>query len=140
MAENEPVTLHADSPAPSGDPDVEAGRTVTPADIERAAAALAPHLRHTPIIEVPGSEIGVDATIVFKLEFLQHSGSFKARGATHFVATQPIAETGIVAASGGNHGAAVAWAARHFGHPAHIFVPTTATPAKVGKLRQFGAH
>jgi threonine dehydratase len=112
---------------------------VTRHDIEAAAEVLRPHLRHTPVIEVPGREIGLDATLVLKLEYLQHSGSFKARGATHFVATQPIAPSGIVAASGGNHGAAVAWAANRFGHDAHIFVPTTATPAKVDKLRQFSA-
>jgi threonine dehydratase len=116
------------------------GVAVTASHIEAAAAALRPHLRHTPVIEVPGSEIGLDATLVLKLEYLQHSGSFKGRGATHFVATQPIAPSGIVAASGGNHGAAVAWAARLFGHDAHIFVPTTATPAKVDKLRQFGEY
>lgn len=92
------------------------------------------------MIEVPGEEIGVDATLVLKLEHLQHAGSFKARGAAHFVATQPISEAGIVAASGGNHGAAVAWAAHRFGHPAHIFVPTTATPAKVVRLRRLGAE
>ena len=124
---------------PSVGPAADIGVEVTPDDIERAATALRPHMRHTPVIEVPGEEIGVDATLVFKLEYLQHSGAFKARGATHFVATQPIAPAGIVAASGGNHGAAVAWAARRFGHDAHIFVPTTATPAKVDKLRQFGA-
>lgn len=123
----------------TAEPALRTGVDVTADDIERAAAVLAPHVRRTPVVEVAGDEIGIDATIVFKLEYLQHSGAFKARGATHFVATQPIAPSGIVAASGGNHGAAVAWAARRFGHEAHIFVPTTATPAKVAKLRQFGA-
>lgn len=113
--------------------------TVTPDDVERAAALIGRHVRTTPTLEVAGREIGIDATLVFKLEYLQHSGSFKARGATHFVASQPIADDGIVAASGGNHGAAVAWAARRFGHDAHIFVPTTATPAKVDRLRSYGA-
>ncbi|MDW3214339.1 MAG: serine/threonine dehydratase [Ilumatobacteraceae bacterium] len=113
--------------------------TVSPDDVERAAESISAHVRTTPIVEVPGQEIGVDATLVLKLEFLQHSGSFKARGAAHFVATQPIATDGIVAASGGNHGAAVAWAARRSGHPAHIFVPTTADPAKVARLRGYGA-
>lgn len=113
--------------------------TVTPDDVERAAELIGRHVRATPTLEVPGQEIGIDATLVFKLEYLQHSGSFKARGATHFVASRPIADDGIVAASGGNHGAAVAWAARRFGHDAHIFVPTTATPAKVERLRDYGA-
>ena len=121
------------------EPDARSGMEVTPDDIDRAAEVIKPLVRHTPAIEVPGGDIGLDATIVFKLEYLQYSGSFKGRGASHFVATQPIAPSGIVAASGGNHGAAVAWAAQRFDHEAHIFVPTTATPAKVAKLRQFGA-
>lgn len=112
---------------------------VTPEQIESAATVIEPFVRRTPMLEVPGSEIGIDATLVLKLEYLQHSGSFKARGATHFMATQPIADTGIVAASGGNHGAAVAWAAHQFGHAAHIFVPTNATPAKVVRLLEYGA-
>ena len=113
---------------------------VTADDIERAAAAIGAQVRTTPIVEIPGEEIGLDATLVLKLEYLQHSGSFKARGVANFVAAHPIADDGIVAASGGNHGAAVAWAADRFGHDAHIFVPTTATPAKVQRLRQYGAH
>lgn len=116
------------------------GPSVTPDHIDAAAGAIAPFVRRTPVLKVPGSEIGVDAQLVLKLEFLQHSGSFKARGATHFMATQQIAENGIVAASGGNHGAAVAWAAQRFGHPAHIFVPTTANPAKVARLNDYGAE
>lgn len=135
MLDNEPVTARQIATAARPDD----GDVVTPAHIEAAASVLRPHLRQTPIIEVPGAEIGVDGTLVLKLEYLQHSGSFKARGATHFVATQPIAPDGIVAASGGNHGAAVAWAARRFGHAAHIFVPTTATSAKVDRLRRYGA-
>lgn len=125
--------------ASTTEPDARRGVEVTPDDIERAAVAIDGLVRRTPTVEVPGAEIGVDATLVFKLEHLQHSGSFKARGAGHFVATQPVATTGIVAASGGNHGIAVAWAAQRFGHDAHVFVPTTATPAKVDKLRAFGA-
>ena len=113
---------------------------VTPADIDNAAAAIAQHVRHTPLIEVPGSTIGLDVTLVFKLEFLQVTGAFKARGACHYVATQPIADAGVVAASGGNHGAAVAYAAREFGHEAHIFVPTTANPSKIERLVGLGAH
>jgi len=116
-----------------------AGVPVGPEEITRAAELIRPHVRSTPVIEVTGHEIGVDATLVLKLEYLQHSGSFKARGATHYVCSRPIADGGIIAASGGNHGAAVAWAAHRFGHAAHIFVPTTATPTKVDRLRQYGA-
>ena len=110
-----------------------------PSDIERAIEAITPFVRTTPVLEVPGSEIGVDATLIFKLEYVQQSGSFKGRGAAHFLATQPIADAGIVAASGGNHGAAVAWAAQRFGHDAHIFVPTTAAAAKRKRLESYGA-
>jgi threonine dehydratase len=116
------------------------GSPVTREDIEAAAAVIDPFIRHTPVLTVPGDEIGVDATLLLKLEYLQHSGSFKARGATHYLCTQRIADEGLVAASGGNHGAAVAWAARRFGRPAHIFVPTTATPTKIARLSDYGAH
>ncbi len=112
----------------------------TPADIEAAALAITPHVRRTPVIEIPGDTLGLDATLVFKLEYLQVTGAFKARGAVHYVATQEIAPTGIVAASGGNHGAAVAYAAQRFGHEAHIFVPTTANPSKVERLVHLNAH
>lgn len=112
----------------------------TPAEIEAAAAAIKPHVRRTPVIEIGGHNLGLDATLVFKLEYLQVTGAFKARGAVHYVATQEIAPTGIVAASGGNHGAAVAYAAQRFGHEAHIFVPTTANPSKVERLIHLGAH
>jgi len=117
-----------------------AATAVTAQDIDAAAAAIAPHVRHTPVIEIPGETVGLDATLVFKLEYLQVTGAFKARGAVHYVATQEIAPTGIVAASGGNHGAAVAYAARRFHHDAHIFVPTTANPAKVERLVDLHAH
>lgn len=112
---------------------------VTPHDIELAAHAIAPHVRRTPNIEIPGASVGLDVTLVFKLEFLQVTGAFKARGAVHYVATQDVSEAGVVAASGGNHGAAVAYAAREFGLPAHIFVPTTANPAKVERLLTLNA-
>ncbi len=112
----------------------------TPDDIVRAAEVIASHVRHTPVIEIDGESLGLDATLVFKLEYLQVTGAFKARGAVNYVATQPISDAGVVAASGGNHGAAVAYAARRFGHEAHIFVPTTANPSKVERLVDLGAH
>ncbi len=120
------------------------GAAPDPALIDAAAAALRGRVRVTPIIEVPAADLTehpawADTSIVLKLEHLQHSGSFKARGAANFMATQTIGVDGVVAASGGNHGAAVAWAARHFGHAANIFVPTIAAPAKVDVLRRFGA-
>lgn len=109
-------------------------------EIALAAQAIAPHIRRTPNIEVPGATVGLDVTLVFKLEFLQVTGAFKARGAVHYAATQDISPAGVVAASGGNHGAAVAYAAREFGYPAHIFVPTTANPSKVERLLTLGAN
>ncbi len=116
----------------------------TPAEIEHAAATIASRVRVTPIIEVNAPELTdlpslAGTTLVLKLEHLQHSGSFKARGAAHSMAPREIGPDGVVAASGGNHGAAVAWAAREFGHPANIFVPTIAAPAKVERLRTLGA-
>lgn len=114
---------------------------VSPADVDRAAGVIEPHVVRTPIVELDGADVGLRGiTVVFKLEYLQRSGSFKGRGATHFVATQEIADAGLVAASGGNHGAAVAWAAQRFGHPCHIFVPTISAGAKVQRLRDFGAE
>jgi len=107
-------------------------------------AAKRSDVRTTPIVEIPAAALvdlpqWANTSLVLKLEHLQHSGSFKARGAAHFMATQTIRADGVVAASGGNHGAAVAWAASEFGHTANIFVPTIASPAKVGVLRRFGA-
>ncbi len=113
---------------------------ITPERIAEAARIIAPRLRRTPIIE--------DAGIIYKLELLQHSGTFKARGATHAlsralqagdVGPASVGNQGVVAASGGNHGAAVAWAARELGVPADIFVPTISNPAKVDRLRSYGA-
>jgi threonine dehydratase len=117
---------------------------LTAAHIERAADAIGRHVRVTPIIQVPAGDVTdqpglADTTLVLKLEHLQHSGSFKARGAANFMATQPIGPGGVVAASGGNHGAAVAWAASEFGHAANIFVPTIAARAKIDRLRAHGA-
>jgi threonine dehydratase len=88
-----------------------------------------------------GQEIGLGGTgIVLKLELLQHSGSFKARGAFTNLLTRDVPVSGVVAASGGNHGAAVAFAAEKLGKPAHIFVPRVASPAKLERIRGYGAQ
>ena len=108
--------------------------------IEAAADRLAGSVRATPVLTVDGTEFGVPGRVSLKLEFLQHSGTFKARGAMHFLLANPIAEAGVTAASGGNHGVAVAWAARRLGHRATIFVPTISAPAKVARLRALGAE
>ncbi len=101
---------------------------------------IRPHIRHTPVLTVEGRDVGVNVEALrFKLEFLQHSGSFKARGAFANLLSLPIPPAGVVAASGGNHGAAVAFAARRLGIPATIFVPTIASPAKLDRIRGHGA-
>jgi len=113
--------------------------TVSIDDIRAAAKRLDGRIRSTPIVEASGEEFGVSGTVTLKLEFLQHSGSFKGRGAMHHMLANPIAEAGVVAASGGNHGGAVAWAAQELGHAANIFVPTISAPVKVERLRSYGA-
>ena len=113
--------------------------------VDRAAIAqtypiIRPYIRRTPVIEVDGADFGLDGTtLVLKLEFMQHSGSFKARGAFTNLLCRDIPLAGVVAASGGNHGAAVAYAAMRLGKPARIFVPTVASPAKLARIRGYGA-
>jgi threonine dehydratase len=116
-----------------------APEVMTPSRIEAAAALLGQRIRTTPVLAVDGAELGVAGRVSLKLELLQHSGTFKARGALHFMLANPIAESGVTAASGGNHGVAVAWAAGRLGHRATIFVPTISAPAKVARLRALGA-
>ncbi len=99
------------------------------------------YIRRTPVLEVDGADFGLDSiTIVFKLELFQHSGSFKARGAFMNMLTREVPDVGVVAASGGNHGVAVAFAATKLGRPATIFVPTVASPAKLDRIRRSGAE
>ena len=109
--------------------------------ITGAEALLRPYIRRTPLMAVDPREFGLDCrSLTFKLEFLQHTGSFKPRGAFTNLLTHPVPEAGVVAASGGNHGAAVAYAAHTLGHPATIFVPTIASPAKLARIRGYGAN
>jgi threonine dehydratase len=117
--------------------------SVAAVDAERITAAeriIRPYVRRTPVIELQGSDLGVDcATVTLKLELLQHSGSFKARGAFVNLLSRDVPASGVVAASGGNHGAAVAYAAMRLGRPAKIFVPTISSAAKVQRIRGYGA-
>jgi threonine dehydratase len=109
-------------------------------DVDRAWRLIRDHVRRTPVVELPAGSLGLANPLVVKLEALQHSGSFKGRGAFHkLLASRPLPATGVIAASGGNHGAAVAYAARALGVPAEIFVPTIAAVAKVDRLRRYGA-
>ncbi|MEM8698491.1 MAG: serine/threonine dehydratase [Pseudomonadota bacterium] len=103
---------------------------IQPERITKAHAAIAPYIRRTPVIETDGA--------VLKLECLQHAGSFKPRGAFWHLLTRDVPEAGLVAASGGNHGAAVAYAAAQLGHKARIFVPELASPAKIALIRRLG--
>jgi threonine dehydratase len=121
-------------------PDTE----IAPIDRPRIAATetlIRAHIRRTPVMTIGGSEAGLrENPITFKLELLQYSGSFKARGAFANLLTRRIPPAGVVAASGGNHGAAVSYAARQLGIPAKIFVPSIASPAKVERIRGYGAE
>jgi len=109
-------------------------------DILRAAALIRPYVRHTPVMQVDMADFGhAPMQVALKLECLQHSGSFKARGAFTNLLTRPIPAAGVVAASGGNHGAAVAFAAQRLGHKATIFVPSVSPAAKVDRIRGYSA-
>lgn len=111
------------------------------AGIEQTYEVIRPHLRCTPVVEIPASDFGLgDYTLVFKLELMQHSGSFKARGATANLLLRKPGRDGVTAASGGNHGTAVAYAAQRQGAKATIFVPTICSPAKIARIRQYGAE
>jgi len=101
---------------------------------------IRPHVRRTPVLETAGADFRLDSiSLIFKLEFLQHAGSFKARGAFANLLTRKIPKAGVVAASGGNHGVAVAYAAGKLGVPAKIFVPNVASSEKVERIRHYGA-
>ncbi len=101
---------------------------------------IRPHIRRTPVIEVAGADFGLDVDrLTLKLELFQHSGSFKARGAFANLLARAVPAAGVVAASGGNHGAAVAYAAMTLGLPAKIFVPGVSSPAKLARIRSYGA-
>jgi threonine dehydratase len=114
---------------------------ISTAEIRAAYSAIAPHVRRTPIVEIDAGDFGIQAgTLVLKLELLQHAGSFKARGAFTSLLTREIPPAGVAAASGGNHGAAVAFAAMKLKVPARIFVPGIASPAKIQQITEYGAQ
>lgn len=111
------------------------GRT----DVEAAWSLIRQHVRRTPVIELPAGSLGLGASLALKLESLQVSGTFKGRGAFHKLLASKVPPAGIIAASGGNHGVAAAYAARALGHKAEIFVPTISSAAKVARLKSYGA-
>jgi threonine dehydratase len=113
---------------------------VTPERITDTFSVIGPHVRRTPVVELDGAEVGLSGVaLTLKLELQQHTGSFKARGAFANLLLRQIPPAGVVAASGGNHGAAVAYAAMKLAVPAKIFVPSICSPAKIERIRSCGA-
>jgi len=110
------------------------------ADIEAATIRIRDQVRRTPILELESGAFGSPARLILKLELMQHAGSFKARGAFNRILSAQVPEAGVIAASGGNHGAAVAYAARQLGQRAEIFVPESTPDVKVERLRRYGAR
>jgi threonine dehydratase len=114
---------------------------VSRAEIDETAKLIAPYVRKTPVIQVAAADFGLAGLpLTFKLELLQHAGSFKSRGAFANLLLRQVPKAGVVAASGGNHGAAVAFAAKAMGVPAKIFVPKIASPAKIAQIRSYGTE
>lgn len=108
--------------------------------IAATEAIIRPYVRRTPTIDVDAGEFGLPpGGLRLKLELLQHSGSFKARGAFANLLMRDLPAAGVAAASGGNHGAAVAYAAQRLGVPAAIFVPEITSPAKAERIASYGA-
>jgi threonine dehydratase len=117
------------------------GNRITRERIAAMEPRIRPFVRHTPVLRVDMADFGRPPLAVdLKLECLQHSGSFKARGAFTNLLERPVPAAGVVAASGGNHGAAVAYAAMRLGHKATIFVPEVSPPAKLERIRGYGAE
>jgi threonine dehydratase len=114
---------------------------ITRERIVATEAAIRPFIRRTPLLQSDMADFGLaPGALTFKLEFLQHSGSFKARGAFANLLLRKASAVGVVAASGGNHGVAVAHAAHRLGVPATIFVPDVASPAKQERIKGYGAE
>jgi len=109
-------------------------------DIALAYERIRSHIRLTPAIDIAAGSFGHEGLWNFKLEMMQHSGSFKARGAFNNLLSRDAPAAGIVAASGGNHGAAVAYAAKKLGIPANIFVPEISSPVKIERIKSYGAE
>jgi threonine dehydratase len=121
--------------------DIQVADIIDRDSIAQTERLIRPHIRRTPVIEVNAADFGLGAAhLGFKLELLQHAGSFKTRGAFTNLLTREIPGAGVVAASGGNHGVAVAYASMKLGIPAKIFVPTISSPAKIQRIRDCRAE
>ncbi len=108
-------------------------------DIEAAARRIEGKVRKTPVINLDADSFGINHPLNLKLELLQNSGSFKARGAMNSLLSGNVPAIGVVAASGGNHGAAIAFAAKQCGVPANIFVPEVTGKTKTDLIKSYGA-
>ena len=110
-------------------------------DIRAAHARISRHVRRTPVLCTGADDFGLTLRqpVTFKLEFLQHTGTFKPRGAFNNLLSRAVPAGGVAAASGGNHGAAVAYAAQQLGHKATIFVPDVSSPVKIARIKNYGA-
>jgi threonine dehydratase len=113
---------------------------ISRAAISIAAARLSPHVRRTPVIQVSDKAIPLRLPMTLKLELLQHTGSFKPRGAFNRFLCATIPDAGVITASGGNHGAAVAYAAQTLGVKAEIYVPAGTPATKVNRIAGYGAR
>ena len=130
------MRTHTEPPSAPADP---LGR-LTAAGVAEVEPVIRRHIRLTPVVTLDRAEFGLaPGPLTLKLEFMQHSGSFKARGAFTNLLLRDVPVAGVAAASGGNHGAAVAYAASVLGIPAHIFVPEVSSPAKINRIRDYGA-
>ena len=119
----------------------EMGSEITRERIAATEKLIRPHIRRTPVIEVDAADFGLGASsICLKLELMQHSGSFKVRGAFANLLMRKVPPVGVIAASGGNHGVAVAFAAMQLGVKAAIFVPKVTPSAKLDRIRAYGAE
>jgi threonine dehydratase len=113
--------------------------TVSRTDIESAAQRIHGHVRRTPSMSLEPGALRAGDRVSLKLELFQHAGSFKPRGAFNRILSADVPAAGVIAASGGNFGIAVAYAARELGHPAEVFVPETSPAAKIERLGRLGA-
>jgi threonine dehydratase len=113
---------------------------ISRSDVAAAAVRIAGYVRRTPVLRLPTAELGLDVPVTLKLELLQHAGSFKPRGAFNRLLSTRLPPAGVIAASGGNHGAAVAYAARALGRAAEIFVPQSTPATKVARITSYGAR
>jgi threonine dehydratase len=120
---------------------IHTGTDIQQSEILEVERIIRPHIRRTPVVELRGEDFDLgNIRVSLKLESFQYAGSFKTRGAFTNLLRRDVPAAGVVAASGGNHGAAVAYAAMKLGISAHIFVPRISSPAKIRRIQDYGAN